>query len=427
MNKKSSKILIFSFILIIYVFFFSLLIGRVIKNKIVEVKDQSVQDSIKIDWEKLYPYNKTIDTIEVNTVEKKESRVEKAENTLLKLGRLGPNWSRNMYKYDDIAKAGFILRSRLSDPSVGNTYVKLKNGYWTQISPEPLSEDAANQVAAKYASLQNYVEKVGSNFVYFYAPVKDCKQDSQLPDGVITYSNQIIDGYVKAMDSYNVNFVDMRNLIHNEGLNHYNMYYVTDHHWTVESGLWAASEITKEIKDRFELNMEDPKKIGDYEYVTYENAEFGSAGVGVTHFVADAEDFTIPYPTFSTNFRLEVPSKDVNVTGEFRDIFVEEEKIHELMAEGGGSAYGKILYGNQPYEKITNLNNKNAPKVLMIKDSFGISVAPYLAESCSELMLIDVRPSNGNFTGSIVNCIDSFQPDVVVVLLNGPYNFVLNK
>ena len=173
--------------------------------------------------------------------------------------------------------------------------------------------------------------------------------------------------------------------------------------------------------------MVDPHKNIDYDYVTYKNAEFGSAGRGVTHYVAESEDFIMLYPKFETNYRLEIPNKGIDVTGAFKDIFIDYEGLNELMDNGGGSAYGKILFGNQPYEKITNLNNPNGPKILMIRDSFSIVVAPYLAESCSELVMLDTRPSTGNFTGSIINCINSFQPDIVLAFQSSPQNIKLNK
>ena len=97
------------------------------------------------------------------------------------------------------------------------------------------------------------------------------------------------------------------------------------------------------------------------------------------------------------------------------------------MEDGGGSAYGKICYGNQPYEKITNYNNPDGPKILAIKDSFSNVVAPYLAEVCSELVLLDVRPTNGNFNGSIINCIDGFDPDAVLIIQGTPVDIRLNE
>lgn len=425
MKEKTKIVLIVEFLLLIVILFIALIGGRAFRNIGVDGNDVKATDTVDVNWEEMFPYEHTVEMVETPSIPTKVSKTDRFVGLMLKFGRIGSNWAKSMFMYDYIAKAGFVIQSRLSDPSVGNTYIKLKNGSWTELVSEQVSTDGANKAVAPYVSLQNYVE--GKDFLYFYAPVKLCKYDPQLPDGVVSYANENIDAYIASMKAYNMNYVDMRENMHSDGLNHYSMFYVTDHHWTVEAGLWAASVVTSELNNRFGWSMKDPMKLGQYDYVTYENAEFGSAGVGVTHFVADSEDFTIPYPMFDTNFRLEVPSKNVDDKGSFRELFVDEEKIYSLMEDGGGSAYGKILYGNQPYERITNLSMEDGPRILMIRDSFSIAVAPYLAEVCSELVLLDVRPTNGNFYGSVVNCIDTVNPDIVLVFQNAPYNITLNK
>ena len=409
MKERENRCFNIISVALIYILFIALLCGKLFANQIRELENDyaEAEDTNVVNWEELYPYDTEVETISVASNEKSVSKVEVYKYKVSKLGTFASVWAKNMYGYDDIAKAGYVICSRLSDPSVGNSYVKLKNGYWVQSCTSPVEEDAGDSAIVKYVALQNYVEGMGKDFIYFYPPQKECKYDPQLPDSVVSYTNQNMDTYMKAMDHYGLNYIDMRESLHSQGLDHYSMYYMSDHHWTVEAGLWAASEITEELNRRFGYSMISPKDLGTYTDVTYEKAEFGSAGAGVTHFVADSEDFTVPYPDFETSFRLEVPNRSVDVTGSFRDIFVDEEKIQELMSEGGGSAYGKILYGNMPYEKITNLNNENGSKILMIRDSFSIAVAPYLAESCSELVLLDVRPTNGNFTGSIINVINT--------------------
>ena len=76
---------------------------------------------------------------------------------------------------------------------------------------------------------------------------------------------------------------------------------------------------------------------------------------------------------------------------------------------------------------IENLNNSDGPHIVMIRDSYGIAVAPFLALSCSRLDLIDARASNGNFNGSIINYLNTEEPDLVIILEKSPYEIKLNK
>ena len=248
---------------------------------------------------------------------------------------------------------GYVITSRLTDPSIGNQYIRLKNGYWILASQKDTS-DKAKEVIVSYVSLQHYLADKGIKFLYFYTPSKDCDIDNEYPDGVHSYVNENIDHNLDIMSNYGLNYVDLRKSLHDDGLNHYELFYKTDHHWTVWAGLWAASKVSKEITDRFGIKMIDPITICDYTPVTYKKAEFGSYGNGVTHYVAEPEDFTIYYPECKTNYRLEIPNKEIDVTGSFEEIFINYDELRKDEDSGGGYAYEKILYGNVPFEK----NNK---------------------------------------------------------------------
>ena len=278
-----------------------------------------------------------------------------------------------------------------------------------------------------YASLQKYLEGEDIDFLYFYIPLKMCSVDPQLPDGVSVYTNENIDTHLEAMDYFGIKYVDFRENIHGEGLNHHAMFYKTDHHWTVETGLWASREMAREMNETYGYALDDTYDVDQYELKTYPKAAFGSEGWGVTHFVAESEDITIPFPKFETNYRLEIPNKGIDATGTFAELFIDYEKLDLIMKEGGCGAYEQILCGNTPYTKITNLNHPEGIKVLMLKDSFAIAVAPYLAELCSELVMLDVRSDNGNFTGSIISCINEFEPDIVLTCQFRPHVIKLNQ
>ena len=49
-------------------------------------------------------------------------------------------------------------------------------------------------------------------------------------------------------------------------------------------------------------------------------------------------------------------------------------------------------------------------------------IAPFLALTCQELDLIDVREANGNFDGNLNAYIDAFDPDLVLFSFCSPVN-----
>ncbi len=427
--NKLNKIYVTLFFVFTFGLFLNIMGGKYVNSFINSFKKPNAVTTTltSINWEELYPYDTDIEEISSYVVMNEESITDKLVTKISKFGRIGNTFAKNMYGYAGISKMGYVINSFLSDPSVGYTYARTWDGYWVLVEhSQKLLEDVKDTFAS-YASLQSYLNSKDIDFLYINAPYKECAVDSRLADSVVSYSNANIDTYIKAMEYYGLNYVDLRDNIHDEELDHYSLFYKSDHHWREETGLWAADEIVSELNAQFGYSLVLPTEMGEYESIVYEDAEFGSLGMGVTHYVADAEDFIVLNPIFPTDYHVEVLDKGIDVTGTFMDVFVDEEGIKKLMEAGGGSAYEKILYGNRPYVKITNNNNPDGIKIVMIRDSYSLVVAPYLAASCSEMILLDTRSDNGNFTGSIINVINEEEPDVVLVLQRSPQPLTLNK
>ena len=76
------------------------------------------------------------------------------------------------------------------------------------------------------------------------------------------------------------------------------------------------------------------------------------------------------------------------------------------------SIYYFYLHSDEPFPRLINnspnLCNKN---VCLIKDSFNVVVAPFLALAIKDLTLLDPR----NFTGSVKNFLEKERFDLVIV------------
>lgn len=432
MTKKENKVFAVVFFAIIFTLMLALISAKVFNRQIKELQRKSnmlTADTININWEELFPYDTVVDEIKNTDTSDEPSSgplsqvINRYSNRMLNYGSLGSNLAKEMYKYPEIARSGFAISAALTDPSVTKSYIKLNNGYWILAVPHGLTLNDTKNSMAKYASLDNYLKKEGIPFLYWAAPSKVCAWDDELPKGVMHYGNYNIDLYTQALDYYGIENIDMRQVLLKSGLDYYSLFYRTDHHWNIDAGIWAASVIEEEIKRRYDIEMDYVYDLGTFKRTTYENAMFGSIGQGITHFVEKSENFDILYPEFETNFRLEIPDNEIDATGSFEDIFINYDDLEYCINQGGGYAYEQILYGNRPYVKITNLLNTDGPKILMIRDSFSSAAVPYLTLSCSELVLLDTR----YFTGSVINCIDSFKPDLVMTLQSFPQYFLINK
>jgi hypothetical protein len=391
-------------------------------------KAGSVSDSVAINWADLYPFQ-TADDAASGTDDVISGEESLPQDTFLKiyhrydkvmstLGTIGEKFDRHMPKYSDIAKWGYILCACFSDPGTGGTYIRLNNGYWTTVSASEEEEASIDEKTDALEELARFAGTQDIPFLYVQAPDKNCQYDTELPAGTEDYSNENISRLLDALDNAGVDYIDMREALHEDFEDHDSLYYKTDHHWTVDAGFWACGVLEQEIEDRYGIRFNTAcNDISMYSRTTYQNAMFGSAGHAVTHFVEKSEDFSILFPAFETSFRLVIPDKEIDAEGTFEDIFIDYDGLQEAVGSGGGYAYEKILYGNRPLVQITNHDNENGPRVLMIRDSFSIAVSLYMAVGCSELDLIDTRPSNGNFTGSVKTYMEQMQPDIVIVLV----------
>ena len=401
-------------LLVVFTFFGLLVSGRIL----YQINYGSDDQRDVFDWEKSYPYTKKIEEIRTDIgsdTDESSSFIVRILNTF---NGLGDEFVSLMPGQDEISRIGFVINSFLSDPSYSSNYIRLNNGHWTK-KEYPADKAQLNNVADKYLSLQNYLYQNDIGFLYVQTPVKECRYDDELPYGIKSYANRNIDLFIELLKEKDISHLDLRDTLHEEGLDHYSMFYMSDHHWNVGASFWASEKIKEELS----LNNSDTT----FKTKEYPGAMFGSYGRAVTHVIADAEDFSVLVPESDTQFEIRVIEKRIDETGSFEEVFIDEDGLIEMMNNGGDFAYEMIAYGNKALIEISNLKNTDEPKILMIRDSFSIGVAPYLALSCSNLALIDTRADQGNFTGSIINYIDNYEPDIVIVLQSIPQDLKLNK
>lgn len=291
--------------------------------------------------------------------------------------------------------------------------VRLENGYL---------ESAGNffyyltQPDETVAEFSNWVEEtLNCPYLYIQAPAKLCAldQEQQLPLPEMTNANQQTDWLLEHLAELGVDTLDLREILHADGLNHYDCFYVTDHHWTMDTGLWAADVMAAELEERYDLAMDmsplDPEK---YEQRVWEDAFLGSQGRKVTLSYAHPEDFILPVPTFATDLHLTVPPWGSDFSGGF-EILYNESAIPSPDYYRSNS-YGAVLMGDCPYLVVENKDHSEGPVVAILRESFAIAPGPYLSLAAGEVHFIDAR----YYEGSVKALLEEIQPDIVVSLLN---------
>lgn len=299
-----------------------------------------------------------------------------------------------------------------------NDRYRLDNGQLTYIIPETEVAWKAENIA----DFQKNLEQMDIPFVYIITPFKIDPEDKQLPYGVEDYSNENADAFLAVLAENNVPYLDLRVLEKEQNLDHYAMYYVTDHHWTEEMGFWAYQQIVNYLAQVDESFAVDPVLTDpdSYTYTVYPEIFLGSAGRRVGRLYAGLDDLTLIEPKFDTVFQLEAPETQMVRQGSYSETII----FPEILTTGSDydvSRYDVYCGGDRALTYFTNFSREenctvqSQPKrLLMLKDSYSSVVAPFLALSYDEVCLLDLR----EYRQDVVEFAREYQPDLVMILYN---------
>ncbi|MCM1046569.1 MAG: hypothetical protein NC417_13780 [Candidatus Gastranaerophilales bacterium] len=382
-------------------------------------KPASIYDEVSVDWEGMYPFteevnqsgeserNNNLKSISCNVIaliHTYDGLVKRIEN------RIEDGVNRNFLCRLPIIEAnGKILKIMgIRQISGSDPVVDMGDGYLTFIYAEADINEAAEEVNEFSAWLQTK----DIRFLYVQAPFK-VEEGTEL-SGYIDYSNINADNFLTSLDK-TVDVIDLREEMQKEFNGYYKeQFFKTDHHWLPETGLWATQKIAEYLNVEYGCEIDAGiYDIENFEVEIYEDWMLGSLGKKVTLGYTEAEDLNIYYPNFENLLHVNVPSLEIDVTGDFYETLIDQRILQTKRYYDWGSywAYG---YGDRGLIEIDNLKIGQDKKILMIKDSFADTVFPFLALGVSEMDIIDLR----HFTGSLRGYIEEMNPDIVIFLCN---------
>lgn len=285
-----------------------------------------------------------------------------------------------MEDFEDYVTDQFPLRDQwiqlkaLSERALG----KQENNkvYFDRISGQTLFAHFTKISDEELAQRVGFVNKLGDNLdvpVYFsLVPDKSWVWADYLPD----YAPNVDDGSTieraMALCGENVRFIDLR------GALDYDSFYRTDHHWTTMGAMQAYFSLVQDISGGASGDWyHEPELQSDQFYGTTWSA------AGASWVKPDSIYTMIPEGGTRGN---------ITVTGYPEGQPVESSLYHPEKLEVKDK-YAYFLGGNQPLCVIKNPDAENG-KLLVVRDSYSDSLAPFLAEEFQEVHLFDLRYNN---------------------------------
>jgi hypothetical protein len=167
-----------------------------------------------------------------------------------------------------------------------------------------------------------------------------------------------------------------------------NLFYKTDHHWTLKGAYLAYEVLMKEWgMEALPYESFSPKEVQGFLGTYFNKSRLESI---------DPENLIYIDPLI---FSYETDGKTY-------------ESLIDENAFSGSDKYGAFLYGNHGIGHITVRESDSPKRLLVIKDSFANSVIPFMTSAFDEIDVIDLR----HFSGSLENVLSSTAYDHVLVL-----------
>lgn len=267
---------------------------------------------------------------------------------------------------------GWITLKSLCETALGkienNGIVYGKDHYMFE---KRLSVDE-EQLEKNVSSLLEFRKKFpDENITLMLVPSSDAVLTDKLPRGLNNIDQlAAIGGIYRRAGEAGIKTPDIASIFSRHAENGEYIYYRTDHHWTADGAFLAYNSYVKSLG----LKEQIPDKfngVRDFYGTYYSKAKLFSTMPDIIHW-------------------RDVPVKSVTINGEAADGLYDLEKFNTR------DKYAAFLHGNNGVTVIESGCNTNhidgeTSRILLIKDSFGNSFAPFLCYGFDEVTVIDLR------------------------------------
>ncbi|ABX40619.1 DHHW family protein [Lachnoclostridium phytofermentans] len=246
-----------------------------------------------------------------------------------------------------------------------------KDGYLIEkVDNSDLEMEQVNRNEKRlYAFINKYKEQLGDEHVFaMIAPTAFEILKDKLPP----YASGFDQGaFLDRLDEALANqFIDLRETLTEHKKDY--IFYRTDHHWTTLGAYYAYVEWANKIG-------ETPMSQDEFEIKKISNDFLG---------------------TIYSKINLKLSSDDMylydsgkNYTVEYNMDGVKKNSLYEMSHLDTKDKYSVYLGGNNPVVKIDS-DNHNGKKLLIIKDSYAHSFAPFAANHFETTYMVDLRYFN---------------------------------
>lgn len=166
------------------------------------------------------------------------------------------------------------------------------------------------------------------------------------------------------------------------------IYFRTDHHWTARGAFYAYEQFCKAMH----LSPKALTDFTEYQFPGFKGSFYTDTKKNAT--LANHPDTIYAYE----------PKAQTTLTYHMKNGKTMDWKIISDVSGWNSTAlYSTFIGGDNPYTYITNSTCTNGRSCLVIKESFGNALVPFIAAEFSEVHVIDYRYWNGSVSQFVRN------------------------
>ncbi len=302
-----------------------------------------------------------------------------------------------------------IGKKIISDAGYGHLY-KTK---YNQITFTVAKQDVSDELERMYI-LKDQLDELNIPLLYVQAPFKLPADEQQLPDNIKDYANDNVDRFLEGLDAKEIAYLDLREGFWAQGMTQNELFFNTDHHWTIDSAFKSYGRIVDRLNEDYGFNIgEKYINIDNFSRKTYKDYYIGSMGRRVGESFGGVDDFTLITPKFDTDYTLY--EREYGEEKVFEGSFQEAVLTNSYLKEGTPLDTNRYAVYHGDNTELEFVNHKiDSGKILMVKDSFGLPIYCFLSTGVHEVRALDVRL----YQDSIVEYAKKYRPDVIMILYN---------
>ena len=294
--------------------------------------------------------------------------------------------------------------------------VRSDNGSLIAASPRIMDESSLDEIADHVKGFEECAQGAGAKFLYCAVPTKtfyETYPENVTDNSVLNYRN-----YIQKLKDRQIPLLDLGDVFKEKNMSEDSLYFYTDHHWTSRTAFEASGAICERLNLNYGFSYDEKAAdINNYKIKTYKNTSLGSYGkkVGTWFTWRGKDDFDLIIPEFSTDLtERSLRTKKIVRSGSFENTVLHTEQIKD-------DPYKSVMYdiysnGNQNMQIVLNNLKEDGKTVLIIRDSFGSPVTPFLSLHTGQLHILDIRPGDRLNPKTYIRKI---KPDYVIILYTG--------